>query len=582
MASDNKVQFLITAKDDASPVLKWVSTNIDTLSTKTKESSKSMSDRAKQNADAFRSLAVWWSIGVAAFWWTSLMLADSAAKSESVWIAYDRMTESVWISWSTLLTELEKSSKWTIQQKDLMISANKAIALWVVKNSEDMTTLMEIARVKGQAMGIDVTQAFGDIVTWLWRWSPMILDNLWIVVKLGETYENYAKSVGKTVEELSAQELKQALINQVVAQWKEELATFWEVATTNAEKLAWRGKQIADAKVSLWTALLPVVVEATEMLSWLVQKVSQFAEENPKLFSTIMIVWTAISWLAVIVWTLWLVLPSIIAGAAAIWTGLAALMWPIWLLVLAIAGLTYLLINNRDEIKAATIILRESLKNTFDEMRKWLKERGENVEKNFSDLRNSIKTMFNDTREAIKLILSDAISLIITFISSSRDAISGAFSNMIWWIAGVAKSILNGAIWIIEWFVNRAVDGLNSLIALANAVPGVSISSIKYVSFWRLAKWWFAGEWFFWSAWWMVSGPHWIDQVPTMLTAGELVLNRAQQSNLANQLNWWSEGKKVEIVISWNNFYGNDRDFMHKIAEWIIEEFKLHTGFASF
>jgi len=34
----------------------------------------------------------------------------------------------------------------------------------------------------------------------------------------------------------------------------------------------------------------------------------------------------------------------------------------------------------------------------------------------------------------------------------------------------------------------------------------------------------------------MVTGPQGIDRVPAMLTAGELVLNKSQQQNLAGQL----------------------------------------------
>ncbi len=54
-----------------------------------------------------------------------------------------------------------------------------------------MTDLMKIARLYGQQMGQDVTQSFDDIVTWLWRWSPMILDNLWIIIDSEKAYEDY-------------------------------------------------------------------------------------------------------------------------------------------------------------------------------------------------------------------------------------------------------------------------------------------------------------------------------------------------------------------------------------------------------
>lgn len=184
-------------------------------------------------------------------------------------------------------------------------------------------------------------------------------------------------------------------------------------------------------------------------------------------------------------------------------------------------------------------------------------------------------------RNSISSMISGVVNWIVSFISWSRDAITWAFSNMLGGISGVAKSILNGAIGIIEGFVNSAVASLNSLISLANSVPGVSIDMISNVSFGRLAKWGIAWMWFFGDAGGVVTGANGIDKVPTMLTAWELVLNRAQQNNVANQLQNSGQNSPT-IVIQGNNFYWNDREFIDKIGETIMQEFKLHAGFASF
>lgn len=345
----------------------------------------------------------------------------------------------------------------------------------------------------------------------------------------------------------------------------------------------------ADGEVVKWW-LLDTLTEWMKTLMPYLESFTNRAKENPVYAKNIMLVVAGVAALITIIWSLWLIIPSLVTWFTAIAWWLAvvkaafiAVGGPVTILIALIGVLAYTIYENRDEIKAATIILRESLKETFTTMINRLKWRGENISNFFTSLRSSITTMISETRSNIQNIFTTAIGMITSFISSSRDAISGAFSNMVWWIAGVAKSVLNGAIWVIEWFVNRAVAWLNNLIALANAVPGVSISPIKSVSFWRLAYWWIAGEWFFWSDGGAVRGPAWVDKVPTMLTAGEVVLNRAQQTNLANQLEWWSwSNKKVEIIIEWNNFYWNDREFMQKIGDFIIEEFKLHTGFASF
>ncbi|MDR2416374.1 MAG: hypothetical protein LBD75_07440 [Candidatus Peribacteria bacterium] len=104
-----------------------------------------------------------------------------------------------------------------------MLAANRAMSLGVVKNTQDMNTLIDIARVKSKNMGTDMTSAFNDIVTGLGRSSAMILDNLGITVNAAAANEEYAKQIGKTVEQLTDEEKKQALINKVVAEGRKEL-----------------------------------------------------------------------------------------------------------------------------------------------------------------------------------------------------------------------------------------------------------------------------------------------------------------------------------------------------------------------
>nr|DAE87602.1 MAG TPA: hypothetical protein [Caudoviricetes sp.] len=118
---------------------------------------------------------------------------------------------------------MRKASLGTVSDFNLMTAANKAYSLGVISNTDQMTTLMEIARVKGQAMGRTMNEALDDIVTGLGRGSAMILDNLGIVVNQTEAQKAYAESIGKTIEQLSDREKKQALINAVVAQGKTEL-----------------------------------------------------------------------------------------------------------------------------------------------------------------------------------------------------------------------------------------------------------------------------------------------------------------------------------------------------------------------
>ena len=80
--------------------------------------------------------------------------------------------------------------------------------------------LMEIAKAANKlnpALG-DTAFMYQSIATGVKRAQPLILDNLGIVVKVGEANEAYAASLGKTANELSAAEKQQALLNEVLRQ----------------------------------------------------------------------------------------------------------------------------------------------------------------------------------------------------------------------------------------------------------------------------------------------------------------------------------------------------------------------------
>lgn len=80
----------------------------------------------------------------------------------------------------------------------------------------------------------------------------------------------------------------------------------------------------------------------------------------------------------------------------------------------------------------------------------------------------------------------------------------------------------------IEKFINYAINGLNQLIQASNKVnPLFQISTVSPIAIPRFAHGGlvegFSG---------VVSGPAGVDNVPAMLSAGEIVLNAAQQQNV--------------------------------------------------
>lgn len=126
------------------------------------------------------------------------------------------LASSMGLNMREILVAVRTASMGMVSDTDIMASASRALLLGVGGNADAMGKLMEVAAVRGRAMGLSATQAFNDIVTGIGRQSPLILDNLGIVINAVEVNEEYAKSLGKTANQLTDTEKKQALMNAVI------------------------------------------------------------------------------------------------------------------------------------------------------------------------------------------------------------------------------------------------------------------------------------------------------------------------------------------------------------------------------
>lgn len=170
-------------------------------------------------------------------------------------------------------------------------------------------------------------------------------------------------------------------------------------------------------------------------------------------------------------------------------------------------------------------------------------------------------------------IIEKVFDIVNWFTNDGQRSFTQWFAAMLWWITNVAKNVFNGVIGTIESFINYAINGLNQLIKASNKVnPLFQIATVSPIAIPRFAHGGVVD--------WVVSGPAGIDKVPAMLSAGEIVLNAAQQQNVGRQIQGgWTT---IQVFVEWNNFYGDDENFAQKIGKTIIDDFKLHTAFPSF
>lgn len=194
--------------------------------------------------------------------------AKMATANAAVESSFRDLASTAGQSSDEILDALKNASGGAISEYDLMLSANRAMMLGVADTAEEMAGLLDIARRRGQAMGLSTSQAFNDIVTGLGRGSALILDNLGIVIDLEEAYESYAAQMGKTANQLTDVEKKQAMVNQVMRETAnaggETLASPWEQYEAAVSNVTVAFGDLIAVPVSAWMGELAEKLNATK------------------------------------------------------------------------------------------------------------------------------------------------------------------------------------------------------------------------------------------------------------------------------------------------------------------------------
>ncbi len=195
----------------------------------------------------------------------ALNLAQSSAKIDATRQSFDNLAKSVNTTGDTLLTKLHAAAQGTVSDAALIQAANSGLLLTQGKIAGDLPRILEIARAAAQATGDDVDFVFNSLVTGIARGSPKVIDNAKITLDASAAFETYAKSIGKSADQLTAAEQQQATLNAVLVAGTQLIASAGPAADTDAAAFARFGATIENIKNStgsfLAGGLRPLVTE---------------------------------------------------------------------------------------------------------------------------------------------------------------------------------------------------------------------------------------------------------------------------------------------------------------------------------
>lgn len=183
-----------------------------------------------------------------------------------------------------LLSQLQEASRGTVDDMKLMSATSTLLAGTqgdLAKALADSTPqLMEIAKAAQKlnpSLG-DTTFLYESLATGIKRASPLILDNLGLTISIEKAYADYALTLGKTAEALTAEEQKMALLTATLETGKtmiDQVGGSTESATDSIARMETAIKNTSDA---LKAQLAPSISNAADAIYYFLEGQNKIAD----------------------------------------------------------------------------------------------------------------------------------------------------------------------------------------------------------------------------------------------------------------------------------------------------------------
>ena len=147
-------------------------------------------------------------------------MAEAGGRALTVQAAFNRVAGDGTLA----LKQLRRATAGLVTDTELMTQANMALTLGSANNTQQFAQLAKTAQQLGRALGLDTAFALNSLNVGIARQSRLVLDNLGLIVSVSDANEKYARSLGKTVAQLTDAEKSEAFRVEAMTQAGRKLA----------------------------------------------------------------------------------------------------------------------------------------------------------------------------------------------------------------------------------------------------------------------------------------------------------------------------------------------------------------------
>jgi hypothetical protein len=166
------------------------------------------------------------------------------------------------VALGSLSKQLANTTDNAISLREAMEATVKASSSGM--NSEQILQMGKVAKQASLALGVDMSDAMSRLSRGIVKLEPELLDELALFTRTGKAAEDYAKSVGKSVMQLTDFERRQAFANAVLAEGQQKFGEI-DIEANPYTILAAQLKNLTDTGLNLINqVLVPLVGKLSE------------------------------------------------------------------------------------------------------------------------------------------------------------------------------------------------------------------------------------------------------------------------------------------------------------------------------
>jgi len=188
-------------------------------------------------------------------------MAQSAAPVEQVRKTFNNLANSINEDAGEMLSSLQAATRGMVSDAELMQASNRLMSMGLAGSTEEAAALAEMATQLGSAMGQEATPAMADFALMLANQSIPRLDNFGIS----------SGKVRARIDELMAADSslsrEQAFMTATMEEGAIAMARIGEQSGTTQASMATMNAQMENMKVTIGTALLPMLASLVTSLT---------------------------------------------------------------------------------------------------------------------------------------------------------------------------------------------------------------------------------------------------------------------------------------------------------------------------